>query len=125
MPVVQFENSGGHYPGIDASHRCGHQQMLKQLLRLCRLGCCNVDAAVPTPREVLCVTSKLHIGRLQPCSLECSLQAAWCSCLQDESGTATAMFPQAAGGFRDFKVNDDDLVFSVGNRGSYVVVVPQ
>lgn len=45
--------------------------------------------------------------------------------MQDESGTATVMFPQAAGGFRDFKVKDDDLVFTVGNRGSYVVVVPQ
>jgi hypothetical protein len=43
----------------------------------------------------------------------------------DEEGRATVEFPgQAAHGFRDFRILDDDLALSVGNRKSYVCVQP-
>mmetsp|Transcript_8118 Transcript_8118/g.24135 ORF Transcript_8118/g.24135 Transcript_8118/m.24135 type:complete len:262 (-) Transcript_8118:401-1186(-) len=63
---------------------------------------------------------------------ESRFSGAWTTALlefnedtMDESGSATAMFPQAFPGFRDFKVHDSDMTVSVGNRGSFVVVVPQ
>ncbi len=45
-------------------------------------------------------------------------------CTQDESGTAMATFPQSMHGYRDFKINDEDLTVTVGNRGSFGAVVP-
>ncbi len=49
----------------------------------------------------------------------------YCACPQDDEGRATIEFPgQAAHGFRDFRILDDDLTLSVGNRKSYVCVQP-
>lgn len=44
---------------------------------------------------------------------------------QNDEGRAEIEFPgSAAHGFRDFRILDDDLTLTVGNRKSYVCVQP-
>jgi hypothetical protein len=45
--------------------------------------------------------------------------------LQDDNGRAEIQFPgSAAHGFRDFRIIEDDLTLTVGNRKSFVCVQP-
>lgn len=73
----------------------------------------------------------VFFSSIQIAAKESRFSGAWVTALSevnenmDESGIATASFPKEMAGFRDFKICDDDVTVSVGNRGSYVVVVPQ